>query len=675
MKLAMLTTALLALTPAVARAQQPVDPLGAQQRLTLQGADGDATVRAQVADIAYSTQRNQFLVVWENRMGADAEIFGRLLAADGTPIAPAFQISGLGGAPDSAGRTPAVAYDFERDRYVVAFTRDSAGSGREVFIQLVRASDGALINSEDGTVEPSPRLMSQSATDLTFDNEIDVVYRPDANNDASPGDAYIVAYGADEAVAGDFDVMIAGFNAATGSFSGFGFDHIVNEVALEDAIDPALAAVSGTDEIAVTWEGSAGGSDMEIYARRAGQVAGSLAATGPQRKVTNTGDAAHDAFNPAITAGPGGQFLVAYQGNRSDAEGTEVHIQLLEGGLSEIGPDDLQVSSAGPPGSTFSFIALTPSVAFNGALSRYLVTWLGNDVGRPGLSNDEREVMGTVVTPAGTEAEPQDFTISRMGADNDDSASPSDAVVATNDQTGRWLSAWSSDDPRPPLADNEFELWGRQVGENFDRDGDGAVVPADCDDANPAIRPGAADVFDNGIDEDCAGGDAQNPDRDGDGSPRPADCDDANPLIRPGIPEIPNNRIDENCDGKKRRTVVNVNVERFFAVFSDFTRVTRLRVTKLRRGMRIQLRCSGKGCPKPLRKGKVRKVKVKKAGAKDFTKLFKRAKLKPGAVIEVRVLQTGAIGRVDRFVIRDGKVPKRVLRCLPPGAKKPRACS
>jgi hypothetical protein len=120
--------------------------------------------------------------------------------------------------------------------------------------------------------------------------------------------------------------------------------------------------------------------------------------------------------------------------------------------------------------------------------------------------------------------------------------------------------------------------------------------------------------------------------------------------------------------------VVDVNVERFFAVFSDFTRVTRLRVTKLRKGMRIQLRCSGKGCPKALRKGKVRKVKVKKAGRKDFTKLFKGAELKPGAVIDVRVLQTGAIGRVDRFVIRDGKVPKRVLRCVPPGAKKPRAC-
>jgi len=249
MKLAAAAMALLVLTTATASAQQPVDPLGAQLRLTQQGGDGDATVRAQIADVAYNTQRNQFLVVWENRSGGDAEIFGRILAADGAPAAPAFQISGLPDVADFDARTPAVTYDFERDRYVVAFTRDhnfdnvTAGD-REVFVQIVRGSDGALINTA-GAVGPSPVLMSVSATNQTFDNEIDVVYRS-----AAAADAYIVAYGADEAVPGDFDVMLAGFNAANGSFTGFAFDKIVNEVALDDAVDPALAPVAGTDEIA-----------------------------------------------------------------------------------------------------------------------------------------------------------------------------------------------------------------------------------------------------------------------------------------------------------------------------------------------------------------------------------------------------------------------------------------
>jgi hypothetical protein len=44
-----------------------------------------------------------------------------------------------------------------------------------------------------------------------------------------------------------------------------------------------------------------------------------------------------------------------------------------------------------------------------------------------------------------------------------------------------------------------------------DADGDGAVPPADCNDANPAVKPGATDVPGNGVDEDCNGADAQVP--------------------------------------------------------------------------------------------------------------------------------------------------------------------
>ena len=41
-----------------------------------------------------------------------------------------------------------------------------------------------------------------------------------------------------------------------------------------------------------------------------------------------------------------------------------------------------------------------------------------------------------------------------------------------------------------------------------DADGDGYTAAVDCDDANPAVYPGALEVSFDGIDQNCAGGDA-----------------------------------------------------------------------------------------------------------------------------------------------------------------------
>ncbi|HMX67153.1 MAG TPA: VCBS repeat-containing protein, partial [Microthrixaceae bacterium] len=161
----------------------------------------------------------------------------------------------------------------------------------------------------------------------------------------------------------------------------------------------------------------------------------------------------------------------------------------------------------------------------------------------------------------------------------------SGAEVADIDQDG----IPNDEDCRPWLADHEEVVQDRcdEDGDGTiacwrDDDGDGfggtvvtlpvgsvcAALPAgDCDDADPGRHPGAIDVPDDDLDQDCDGAWTCHADLDGDGhgAVRPvpgrpcsslapvsdaSDCDDDAASAYPGGAEVSGNLIDEDCDGR-----------------------------------------------------------------------------------------------------------------------------
>lgn len=210
-----------------------------------------------------------------------------------------------------------------------------------------------------------------------------------------------------------------------------------------------------------------------------------------------------------------------------------------------------------------------------------------------------------------------------------------------------------------------------------DLDHDGFAVPADCDDHDPAVRPGALDWPDNGLDENCDGADATIRDRDHDGVLAPADCNDADPAVRPGAPEVFGDTVDQNCNGRADPLqTIESTVQGAFQTGTRTTRVRRLRVARIEGGTIVRVEC-----PRTHKRRACRRAVTTVAVARDTRHLDLRKRLglrtirpRPGTRIVVWLLRPDSLTRRVSLHFRARRTPSISDRCARPGSKRLRSC-
>ncbi len=167
---------------------------------------------------------------------------------------------------------------------------------------------------------------------------------------------------------------------------------------------------------------------------------------------------------------------------------------------------------------------------------------------------------------------------------------------------------------------------------------------------------------------------SESDDRDGDGVPNGRDCKPDDARIHPGAKDIPRNGIDEDCSGKDAGYPrISARARLAVKLHGRYAKVTRLAARDVPAGASVQLRCSGRSCP--FKHSPARTIRRASASVSLMSAKLRKVKILPVTTFDVRVTQSGRIGRIVRYRFsHQGRRPSQKTLCLAPHATKPARC-
>ncbi|MEZ4652627.1 MAG: hypothetical protein R3E12_03215 [Candidatus Eisenbacteria bacterium] len=360
---------------------------------------------------------------------------------------------------DANGRTVPAAMSIESSRTRIVV--DGRG--------LADATYPVTVDPEIGTNDFRISDMGTDG-DLTYDGQSCAVAYDATDNQ------YLVVWEGDDdtggLIDGEFEIFGQRIDAVTGAAVGANDFRIsdmgVNGDGTADAVSPAVAWNSSSNEYLVVWSGDDGTGTMvdgefEIFGQRIAGASGlevgvndfRISDMGPE------GDALFDAETPAVAYdATRNEYLVVWSGDDVVDEEFEIHGQRLTAAGASIGVNDFRISDMGLDGDPL-FDAITPQVVSAASLGEYLVVWSADDISGI-LVNGEFEVWGQRISAAtGSEVGVNDFRISDMGPDGNDTYDAQDPAVAWSPAENRYLVVWSGDDNLGGVVEGEREIFGQ----------------------------------------------------------------------------------------------------------------------------------------------------------------------------------------------------------------------